>query len=182
MLRRPCQSAMHVIRSKALARTTLFLVAVTAFVLDGFGSPNATLPVASPEVEVASVVQKDFPFTASGSPRSTARSTPRFNRWSRAASFDRRTRKVRSSAKVKFSSKSIHAVPGSPRSGECSARSSGGPAWQNANGRFAGRHRHLVATSWMKNALFALVTHHGRNFISRRWGAADSGKDLIVVD
>jgi RND family efflux transporter MFP subunit len=61
MLRRPFQSAMDVIPSKALARTTLFLVAVTASVLDGCGSPKAALAVPSPEVEVTSVVQKDVP-------------------------------------------------------------------------------------------------------------------------
>jgi hypothetical protein len=32
------------------------------------------------------------------------------------------------------------------------------------------------------NALFALVTNHRRIFTSRRWAAADSRKDLIVVD
>jgi hypothetical protein len=32
------------------------------------------------------------------------------------------------------------------------------------------------------NALFALVTNHSRIFTSRRWAAADSRKDLIVVD
>ena len=33
-----------------------------------------------------------------------------------------------------------------------------------------------------ENALFAFVTDHSRNFISRCWAAADSRKDLIAVD
>jgi multidrug efflux pump subunit AcrA (membrane-fusion protein) len=61
MLRRPCQPAMDVLRSKVAARTALFLVAGTASVLSGCGSPKAAPPVPGPEVEVASVVQKDVP-------------------------------------------------------------------------------------------------------------------------
>lgn len=61
MLRRRCQSGMYVIPSKAAARIALFLVPVTAYLLDGCGSPQAALPVPSSEVEVASVIQRDVP-------------------------------------------------------------------------------------------------------------------------
>ena len=43
------------------ARLVLFLLPVTVVFVAGCGSPKAALPLPSPEVEVASVVQKDVP-------------------------------------------------------------------------------------------------------------------------
>ena len=46
---------------RAMARHVLTLVPMTMFFAAGCGKPNAASAVQSPEVEVASVVQKDVP-------------------------------------------------------------------------------------------------------------------------
>jgi RND family efflux transporter MFP subunit len=47
--------------SSAAARLVMVLLSATVFIAEGCGSPNAAPAVPSPEVEVASVVQKDVP-------------------------------------------------------------------------------------------------------------------------
>jgi membrane fusion protein (multidrug efflux system) len=61
MLRSRCQPASNPIFPNAAARIVLFFVLISASLVAGCGGPKAAQPVPSPEVEVATVIQKDVP-------------------------------------------------------------------------------------------------------------------------
>jgi len=61
MLRSRCQPASNPVFPNAAARIVLFFVSTSAFFVAGCGGPKAAQPVPSPEVEVATVIQKDVP-------------------------------------------------------------------------------------------------------------------------
>ena len=61
MLRSRCQPASNPIFPNAAARIVLFFVLISVSLVAGCGGPKAAQPVPSPEVEVATVIQKDVP-------------------------------------------------------------------------------------------------------------------------
>jgi membrane fusion protein (multidrug efflux system) len=61
MLRSRCQPASNPIFPNAAARIVLFFVLISISLVAGCGGPKAAQPVPSPEVEVATVIQKDVP-------------------------------------------------------------------------------------------------------------------------
>jgi len=61
MLRSRCQPASNPIFSNAAARIVLFFVSTSASFVAGCEGPKAAQPVPSPEVEVATVIQRDVP-------------------------------------------------------------------------------------------------------------------------
>ena len=61
MLRSRCQPASNPVFPNAAARIVLFFVSTSAFFVAGCEGPKAAQPVPSPEVEVATVIQRDVP-------------------------------------------------------------------------------------------------------------------------
>jgi RND family efflux transporter MFP subunit len=61
MLRSCCQPASSSVFPNAAARIVLFFVSISASFVAGCGGPKAAQPAPSPEVEVATVIQKNVP-------------------------------------------------------------------------------------------------------------------------